>query len=647
MRVTSLIGNGMVLQRRKENPIWGYAKPGDRIYLEMESYNTNTIAAADGYFQMALPPMEAGGPYDIRLWDNQEKVTISDVLFGDVFLLGGQSNMELPISWIWDDVCDELSGVEEDQIRMFDVPKEYDFLEPRELLTEGMWVKACGKSLQDFSAAGFFAARELHRSEQVPIGLLQAAVGGTPVKAWCSEETIRRLGYDTEELDACKDTKKVQETITYELEREQNWWAEALHPFSQNSSGVESIPINNNGAESIPANSSGVEPLTEGKYRGKVSVPGFFEHGMETFSGSICLRKEIELKETYPKETDPEADGKIKFYFGAVIDADQTYINGTKIGETTFRYPPRLYEIPRGLLRPGKNVIEIHMLVLRAGGGLMPGKAYKIVFADGKEISLEGEWEFTTGKEMPVLPETTFFQYKASGLYNGMLCPLKRQKIRGCFFYQGESNVWCASRYEQEFTEMIADWRRLWQTPELPFVYVQLAGFSDGILPTEQTDWAYLREAQCRAEQQSENVRMIQAYDLGEYNDLHPTRKKEVGERIALAAQDVIYKKTDFEKGPLAKQFKWHEEYVTIQLETRQPLIVRSKDGKVWGFRIQEEDGTWMLAPACLLSRDTVRVEITQRTQAVSYAWNNCPFEANLYSESGMPVVPFQRRKNE
>lgn len=614
MRISSLLSDGMVLQREQYNAIWGWTQPAASVHLEMEEYHTQTKASEDGYFELVLPRMQAGGPWDIRLSDGQEERVFSDVLFGDVFLLGGQSNMELPLSWIWDGVGDELSGVSEDEIRMFDVPKEYDFVRERDILTAGKWVKATGCDLQAFSAVGFFAAREIRKSEQVPIGLLQTAVGGTPVKAWCSEETVRRLGYDGAELDVCKDKKMVEETISGELQREQDWWAEVLAPFS-----------------------AGEEIVCDRK----INLPGFFAGELQQYTGSLFLKKEIVLT-----EEDLKAEGKIKLYLGAVIDADFVYVNGVKVGETAFRYPPRVYEVPKGLLSAGKNEIEIRMLVLRQNGGFMPGKAYKLLLASGREISLEGEWDCALVRQMPILPETTFFQYKATGLYNGMLSPLKKQKIRGCFFYQGESNAEVAYRYEQEFSAMIADWRALWEEPTLPFIYVQLAGFADGKLPCRQTDWAHLRQAQLQAER-NKNVRMVQAYDLGEYNDLHPFYKEEVGRRIALAARNLIYQKSDFAKGPVAKQLQWQEEYVTILFETDKPLTVRNGDGEIAGFEIREASGEWKAAPAHLLSDDRVRIEITDRTQEIAYAWNNCPMEANLYAGSGMPAVPFQRKKGE
>ena len=184
------------------------------------------------------------------------------------------------------------------------------------------------------------------------------------------------------------------------------------------------------------------------------------------------MKKEFRLQ-----EEDLQIDGIVKLYLGAIVDADIVYINGIKVGDTTFRYPPRLYEVDKSVLHEGINEIVIHMFVMRENGGFMPDKAYELVLPQGRHISLMGEWEAATVERMPYLPDMTFFQYAATGLYNGMLYPLRRQKIKGCFFYQGESNTGVADRYEQEFSAMIGEWRSLWNDPSLPFIYVQLAGF--------------------------------------------------------------------------------------------------------------------------------------------------------------------------
>ena len=168
MQISTVLGNGMVLQREVQNPVWGYTRPGEKVQLIIGEHHLETQSDKDGYFEILLPSMKAGGPWEIGLWDTTDRYVFQDVLFGDVFLLGGQSNMELPLSWIWDQVKEELAEIRNEQIRMFDLPKEYDFLKKRELLTQGKWVSACGKDLLAFSAVGYYAAAEIHKKREYP-----------------------------------------------------------------------------------------------------------------------------------------------------------------------------------------------------------------------------------------------------------------------------------------------------------------------------------------------------------------------------------------------------------------------------------------------------------------------------------------------
>lgn len=637
IRLTSFFSDGMILQRETENCIWGYAENSTRISCFLGDRPIVTKAMENGYFECWIPKMEAGGPWEIRISDGRESICIVDVLFGDVFLLGGQSNMELPIERVRERFEEELSDVEMGCIRTFEVPKEYAFRWKREMLTDGIWRKAVGGELSAFSAVGFFAARALWEKEKIPIGLFQTAVGGTPVKAWTSEETIRRLDLDAGELEECADASYVKQTEKKEEELEERWIAEAMLPFEEEK-----------------------EKGSHGqKKKGKVFVPGFFGEGdLCGFAGSLRLKKKILLTQEKVDKllgqhcADEEQKMGAKLYFGTVIDADQIFVNGVKIGETAYQYPPRIYPIPEGLLQEGENEIEVHMLVMRGKGGTMPGKEYGIRCGKREIADLRGVWEYEIMKDMRAssgyLGEKDFFSYKASGLYNGMLYPIRKCRFSGCFFYQGESNTGRPETYEKEFTEMIRDWRLLLGEPKLPFIYVQLAGFGDGIEHTKKALWASLREAQRRAGK-TENAGMVQAYDLGEYNDLHPLDKKSVGERISLAAQALIYKKDVVWKGPEVSRVLWENDCVRVSFSLQdERLSLCAKDSKtifVRGFEIETKEGGKFPVKAHIWGRDQVIVKLPakQNVESLMFAWNDCPLDADLYHTAGLPAVPFRK----
>ena len=629
MRLSSLVSDGMILQRDVENSIWGYGEKGRTVELSFENFQVKTICGDDGYFELMIPEMPAGGPWEFRMTDGEEELVIHDVLFGDVFLLGGQSNMELPIERVMDRYADEILHTSEDEIRMFEVPKEYVFGEKRQELEKGCWIKAKGEELQLFSAVGYFAAKEIHDRERIPVGLLQTAVGGTPVKSWCSEETVTALGYDAAEIEECRQKGYPEATIKAEEERELWWRKEALKE-------------------------SGVDCATDSK--GSFCIPGFFENTvLDQFYGGLRFTKTFVLDE----KDEPEK-GEAILYFGAMIDADKILINGTLIGETEYQYPPRIYRIPEGILHAGENIIEVKLMVFRQEGGFVPGKVYELCFGSNleKKVSLSGDWNYEIIHRMESLPQMTFFQYKACGLYQGMLYPIRRWKIKGCFFYQGESNTGRPETYEEEFGTMIEEWRTLWQMPDMPFIFVQLAGFSDGKLYTNGIQWARLREAQ-RKTAGLPYAMMVQAYDLGEYNDLHPTDKKTVGVRAALAAETLIYGRNVSYRNPeLAAairntgsiKFVFEPSGIVLHTEKRTPdlkevpgvSLRQDKNEPVRGFDIICKDGSRKAVEGRLTGENTVEVSITEDAVGVSYAWNDCPWEANLYSDEELPVVPFQ-----
>lgn len=646
IKLSALLSDGMVLQRETENRIWGYAGGGKMIRLRMGAYRTATETGADGYFELKLPPMKTGGPWTIQLDDGEDSREICDILFGDVFLLGGQSNMEMPIASVMERYGAEIAEAVEKEIRMFDVPKEYAFGEKREEIEKGCWKRACGEDLLLFSAAGFFAAKALYDKIRVPIGLLQAPVGGTPIKAWCSEETIRELGYDAEELAECTQEVYTQEVCTQEKD--------AQEENIQERSIQESYPQMVERTEAEREKSWWEEALAgkDGR-KGSVSVPGFFSGtNLDGFCGALKLRKKVCLTENINW-----LKNVAKMYLGAVIDADFTCVNGVKVGETDYRYPPRIYEIPSGILHPGENEVEVTMLIFRGEGGFMPGKEYEICYTDSMQtcIPLTGEWEYEILKEMPELPEATFFIYKASGMYQGMLYPLRKWRLKGCLFYQGESNTGRAETYEQEFTAMVADWRALFKQPDLPFVCVQLAGFADGREEAQGTEWARLREAQRCASEHMKNVLMAQAYDLGEYNDLHPSDKKTVGMRIALAAERLIYGRDVVCQGASVKEVKMQNDVVKVTFAPEDTVLhigVQGMDGikarstadEGLGFAWIWADGSRSRAQARLTGSNEVELVVPQEgiCMGISYAWNDCPLDANLYNEQNLPVIPFE-----
>ena len=655
VKLSNIFSDYMVFQRdTEENVIWGYAKGSVSVLLqkaqkeaqlgaqieaqieaedkETEAFEEKVEADENGYFEVKLPKHPAGGDFSLTIWDDDaEKQTIEHITFGDVFVCGGQSNMELPIARTMERYAEEIKSTDNMNIRFFRVPEKFNFHNTEEMIESGSWKYAKMPEILDFGAVAYFTAKEISEKENVTVGIYNTAIGGTPVKSWVSEETMRGLGLHVKEFEECQNDEWVQETQKREQAEDMAWREDADKSFEVDLSSRPS---------------------------GTFNVPGFFEG---TPLGGKCLavyfKKEFELPAGWDKE-------EVKLYLGAIIDSDKVYVNGEYVGETGYLYPPRIYKVPKGLLKEGKNVVEIRLLVFRREGGFMPGigKHYMLKRPDGETVSLAGEWEYTVAKEMPFIENMTFFSYKATGVYNCMIYPLRRVKNKGFFFYQGESNVDDYATYKDEFEAVIKDWRRLWGDDSLPFMFVQLASFNDGNRAGYYGRRCLLTEEQRKCTELP-NTAMIQAYDLGEFNDLHPTNKKEVGRRAALAAEDLVYGRSKYIPGPEKKDVIFGqaadgkgENEASDELEAEvifddsiklilshaiDALIEEDRDEtKVIGFCYWKDEKSFA-ADAELAGDNRVKVKYPKDAEAISYAWSDSPLDANVYSEALLPVVPF------
>ncbi|MGZ3756292.1 MAG: sialate O-acetylesterase [Mucilaginibacter sp.] len=228
-----------------------------------------------------------------------------------------------------------------------------------------------------------------------------------------------------------------------------------------------------------------------------------------------------------------------------------------------------------------------------------------------------------------------------SALYNAMIAPVVPYGIKGVIWYQGEGNTTRATQYRSLFPLLINDWRSKWDDAKLPFIFVQLANFKPrNTEPLFTDDWASLREAQAMA-LKLPNTGMAIAIDVGDAKTIHPKNKQDVGKRLYLVANHIVYKQPGIYSGP---QFNG----LTIQdnkMELRFKQIgdgLTSKDDKLKGFMIAGADKKFYWADAEIIG-DKVVVSSTQVSHpvAVRYAWVSNP-ECNLYNKEGLPAPPFR-----
>ncbi|MCR5629094.1 sialate O-acetylesterase [Eubacterium sp.] len=662
IRLSGIFTDGLILQRDCENLVYGYADASSDVKVELKKHKdkvsslddicsekTNicfegkTTSDLNGYFEIILPKIEAGHNYEMRVSSVNatnscsEEIVIKDIAFGDVFLCGGQSNMQLQINRTLERYEEEIKNTHNEDIRIFTVPEKFNFHHTEDMIEGGNWVKAVYPDILDLGATAYFSAKHIYAKHGVPIGIYNTAIGGTPIKAWMSEESVRKLNLHVDEFEECLDDEFVKETIEREYKEDQIWREDAYKPY-------EELDKNVNISEEIYE-----KKLSDmGLESGVISLPGFFEGSLSNRCMSICLRKKVYVDEAWLKlEDDADGDYACKLYLGAIIDSDITYVNGERVGDTGYLYPPRIYKLKDGILKPGENTIEVRMVVFRNEGGFMPDMDYYLKNKRDETISLEGEWEYTVVKDMPYIENLTFFSYKPAGVFNAMIYPLRKQKVKSVLFYQGESNIEEYENYKIEFETAINDWRKAF-AGDIPFIYVQIAGFSEGKI--RDTDLrARLADEQYKCLDLPKTA-MVQAYDLGEYNELHPTNKNEVGRRISEAVEKVVYEGKTYNPGPkLVSVKKTDEGYVCTFSEDL--ILSHGIDAKVSPNRDEENiRGFYFIVGDKRVeakakfsdSKNIILIDSYDRNEnALTYAWSDCPSEANLYSKDRLPVIPF------
>lgn len=650
MKCNPIISDGMILQRGESNKIWGTAISNQIITIHFINKTYVTISDQQGNWEIILKDLSPGGPYHMEIIGD-EKIILHDIYIGDVWLLGGQSNMELPISRTLDLYEEEVKQVVDTKLHMFQVPQEYNFHGPQNTLNSGTWVAVDPESIMKFSAVGYFFGKELRNELDIPIGLIQTAVGGTPIEAWISEPTLRMLGDYESEIRNNKDDLSRLDTIRKEQLRANQWYQE----LDESDAGIGGL------YNTLPWYDVNYEPINWDK----IQIPSLWANTeLEDRKGSIWFFKEFYLsgelfsseysntaKENEDKkDTKKSALEKVKLYLGTIVDADMTYVNGHLIGKTDYRYPPRRYTFSKEILKPGKNRICVRVIVNENKGGFLPDMPYYLQI-NNERISLEGEWYYKVGTIKEPLPPYTFYQYKPIGLYNGMIYPMKDYSIAGFVWYQGESNTNQPSNYKVLFQGLVNDWRRLWQLEDLPFLYVQLANYLEGEETNHNSKWAILREEQ-RESLSISNTAMAVTIDIGQYNELHPQNKKELGHRLALCAMHVAYDKNVVYSGPEYQSMiqKDNKLYLSFK-HIGSGLIVSNykslnlQDNSVDElqlFSVCGEDNIFYPARAIIEDNQViVWSDKVLKPMGVRYGWCDNPDKANLYNREGLPASPF------
>ncbi|WP_288437498.1 sialate O-acetylesterase [uncultured Chryseobacterium sp.] len=612
VRLPALVSDGMILQRNQDLKIWGYADAGEKITVKLINKTYTTTADQNGNWMVTLPKLNAGGPYRMTI----NEITLKDILVGDVWVASGQSNMELPMRRLKPLYENEIKNANNQNIRFFTVPQKYNFKTPQNDLDGGKWESTNPQTILNFSGVAYFFAKQLNEKNKVPVGIIHASLGGSPVQAWMDEKSLQKYPEYLSEAEKWKNDDLIKSTESEEQSLSKAWYAE----LDQSDIGLNQHWEKENDV-------SGWKTML---------VPGSWEDQEGSFDGSVWLRKEI----TLPKGTDQ----KTAFLnLGRIKDADVTYINGIKVGNVTYEYPPRWYEIPKGVLKEGKNTITVRVINGSGKGQFIADKPYYLEI-DGQKTDLKGEWKYKTGAKMErMAPGQTFIRWKPVGLYNAMINPLIHYKIKGFIWYQGESNTGKPKEYGDLLSTMISDWRSKWNKNDLPFLIVQLANFMEKKDEPLDSGWAELREQQRQVSLHVPFTGLAVAIDLGEWNDIHPLNKKTVGDRLALQAQKIGEGKKIIADGPVYQSMKKAGNTIIISFRPGTDDLVQ---GGLKGFAIKQKDGRYQWAKAKTKGNKVIvwNDQITDPVH-VRYDWADNP-DGNLKNTSGLPASPFTTEKN-
>jgi sialate O-acetylesterase len=573
------------------------------------------LAEADGagLWQITLTAAEAGGPFILELSVDGERAVIRDVYVGDVWFCGGQSNMETRMPRVRDTFPEEWEMPGYPLAAEFRIPQEWDFRAPREALGGGIWRRLSRETLDTFSAATYFFAKKYTAKRRVPLGLVNASWGGSPAEAWMSAEDVAKtFPYKLESAYRYADDA-VREKALADAQRNVADWEQAL---CEADAGLREHW------------ETGVD---DGGWR-EIGLPASLAEtdALKGFCGAVWFKKAF----TAGKEL---AGKPSNLWLGTITDSDRAYVNGMFVGGTTYRYPPRKYPVPPGVVHEGENVIVVRVGCHNGEGGFTPDKPY-VLFNEHIRVDLAGTWRYKIGARRGPRPEELFLNREASGLYNAMIYPARDFPVKGILYYQAESNDSKPHEYEALFKALISGWRALRGDPGIPFVFVQLPIWGAPSANDETHAWAVLRDAQMKALSLPQTA-MAVGLDAGEWNDLHPADKRTIGERLFLAVEKLAFGADNASPGPLPASHHVKDGVLTITfancaggLTAKTPVVLTIVS-----------DGGYYTREAAIAGHDTLRVNLGPlRPERVLYAWANTPKHAGLFNSEGLPAAPFR-----
>lgn len=615
--VSPMFSDNMVLQGGKPDPIWGWAKPGDIIKVEIAGHTAKAVAGADGRWQVAIQPPAPGGPYTLKITGPDQTVEFQEILVGDVWLCGGQSNMELGIGLV-NNAAAEIKNANHPEIRLFLVNHKVSYSPAK--IPDGTWKICSPETINQggwggFSAVAYFFGRRLQQDIHVPVGLIEDCVGGSLVESWMGPETLRTVGGNDEKLKAIEGLS---------AKGSPPYGSFLMHWLDEYDLG-----ISNHWAS----------PAAEASDWQTVHIPGAFQKlGLADVPCVCWFRKEIVLP-------DPLPAGQASIHLGWVEKMETTYINGHQVGISSWVEHNRDYDISPGLLKPGTNLVALRIFKWKSKDSFLSKPDLLRLEVGSTTIPLAGEWKgklsFNAQPPHPMPLDYENYPTMPAVLYLGMIQPVLPLAIKGVIWYQGEANFTQAYRYRTLLPAMIDNWRNQFGQDNLPFYIVGLPAFMQRRNEPGTDGWAELREAQALTAKNVSNCGLATTVDTGDADDIHPKNKVPVGDRLAYCALAQTYGEKIPYRGPTYASMKPLPGALKLNFKYADGGLVVKGD-KLGEFSVAGEDRKWHWADAKIDGNSVIvsSADVPDPVEA-RYAWQANPL-ASLYNGVGLPAVPFR-----
>ena len=603
-RTAAIFGDHMVLPASAPAPLHGFGVAGAEVVVT-PSWGSAVRAkvGVDGRWQLTLPAGGARGKQgSITLTSGGVRQTIDDILFGDVWLASGQSNMEWKLRQCMDaEAAAEAAALPD--LRVFTVAHATSDQPADDV--RGEWVVCTPERARSFTAVGYFFAAELLAAGQGPIGLVDSTWGGTVCQAWTPAEGLAEFAEFSDEIAA-----QAQSSGDDEIAAQRAAFFAALRatPTASETTSV-----------TLP------ERWSQG--------------GLDDFDGVCDYTRSLTLP--------PALVGHaLQLSLGPIDDMDTVFWNGRRVAgsEVDGRWnKPRRYRVPA---EQNQSVdVELRICVVDTGGeGGFTGNAAQMSLgrADGQgvNISLDGAWRRGVRaplSALPPWPRSANGPNRPTVLWNGMIHPMLPFPFTGAIWYQGESNRNNPDQYARLFPAMIEDWRRA-MGRELPFYFVQIAPFAYRGDSGDLT--ARLRAAQAAA-LALPRTGMAVTLDVGDAKDIHPRNKQPVGARLARHALADWYGQSIDRDGPIAAHARRVGGALRVTFEESGELKLVN-GGR--GFEVAGDDGVFHAATAAVEGLEVVvRSDAVAAPSQVRYAWSAVP-PWSLCDDDMLPAPPFAMR---